>query len=32
MKLFSIGDTFTINGIEWTGRGFVLDAAFEAGL
>lgn len=29
MKLFSIGDTFTVNGIEWTGRGFILDAAFE---
>jgi len=29
MKKFSIGDTFTVNGIEWTARGFVLDAAFE---
>lgn len=29
MKLFSIGDTFTVNGIEWTGRSFLLDAAFE---
>ena len=29
MKLFGIGDTFTVNGIEWTGREFVLDAAFE---
>jgi len=29
VKLFSIGDTFTVNGIEWTGRSFLLDAAFE---
>jgi hypothetical protein len=29
MKRFSIGDKFTIYGVEWTGRGFILDAAFE---
>jgi hypothetical protein len=26
MKRFSIGDTFTVNGIEWTGERFVFDA------
>ena len=29
MKLFNIGDTFTVNGVEWTSRGFILDAAYE---
>lgn len=29
MKLFGIGDTFTVNGTKWTGREFVLDATFE---
>jgi len=28
-KLFSLGQTFVVNGVEWTGREYRLDAAFE---
>ena len=28
-KLFSLGQTFIVNGVGWTGREYRLDAAFE---
>ena len=29
MKKFSLGQVFVVNGTEWIGREFRLDAAFE---
>jgi hypothetical protein len=28
-KVFSLGQTFVVNGTEWIGREYRLDAAFE---
>ena len=28
-KVFSLGQTFVVNGVEWTGREYQLNAAFE---